>query len=113
MAIRTIKDYINNKSNIRNLILKVRRIRDRAITGIKKEDLLNAVREIKLNNSENEPNTIGEGIKEEEKKGLSPLTEEEIKELSEITKKADLKEEELKRVKSLIEIANKELRGKE
>lgn len=87
----TVGTYINNIRDKQKAILEVKRakaeinkIRDEAISNLSKEDLLKAVREIKLNNNPNEPQTIGEELDLEDKKEEEIWTEEEKEELRKI-----------------------------
>ena len=87
----TVGTYINDIVNKKKALLEVKRakaeinkIRDEAISNLSKEDLLKAVREIKLNNNPNEPQTIGEEIDLEDKKEEEIWTEEEKEELRKI-----------------------------
>ena len=80
----TVGTYINDIVNKKKALLEIKNIRDEAISNLSKEDLLKAVREIKLNNNPNEPQTIGEEIDLEDKKEEEIWTEEEKEELRKI-----------------------------
>ena len=80
----TVGTYINNIRDKKKVLLQINKIRDEAISNLSKEDLLKAVREIKLNNNPNEPQTIGEEIDLEAKKEEEIWTEEEKEELRKI-----------------------------
>lgn len=101
----TVGTYINNIRDKQKVLLQVKNIRDEAISNLSKEDLLKAVREIKLNNNPNEPQTIGEELDLEDKKEEEIWTEEEKEELRKIREIQDnFTEDDLN---SLLESINK------
>ena len=101
----TVGTYINNIRDKQKVLLQVKNIRDEAIANLSKEDLLKAVREIKLNNNPNEPQTIGEEIDLEDKQNEEIWTEEEKEELRRIREIQDnFTEDDLN---SLLESINK------
>ena len=104
----TIGDYINNISNKQKVLIEVKKVRDEAISNLSKEDLLKAVREIKLNNNPNEPQTIGEEIDLEDKQEEEIWTEEEKEELERIYNREPMTDEELNNLLNDINKSNEE-----
>ncbi|WP_432632779.1 hypothetical protein [Brachyspira sp.] len=102
---KTLGTYINDIVNKKKALLEVNKIRDEAISNLNKDDLLKAVREIRLNNNPNEPQTIGEEIDLEDKKEEEIWTEEELEGLRKIREIQDnFTEDDLN---SLLEEINK------
>lgn len=105
----TVGTYINNIADKQKALLQVKKVRDEAISNLSKEDLLKAVREIKLNNNPNEPQTIGEEIDLEDKQNEEIWTEEEKEELRKIREFQDnFTEEDLKSLLNDINKSNEE-----
>lgn len=111
----TVGTYINNIADKQKALLQVKRakaeiikVRDEAISNLSKEDLLKAVREIKLNNNPNEPQTIGEEIDLENKQEEEIWTEEEKEELERIYNREPMTDEELNNLLNDINKSNEE-----
>lgn len=111
----TVGTYINNIAYKQKALLQVKRakaeiikVRDEAISNLSKEDLLKAVREIKLNNNPNEPQTIGEEIDLENKQEEEIWTEEEKEELERIYNREPMTDEELNNLLNDINKSNEE-----
>lgn len=108
----TVGTYINDIVNKKKALLEIKNIRDEAISNLSKEDLLKAVREIKLNNNPNEPQTIGEELYLEDKKEEEVWTEEEKEELRKIREIQDnFTEEDLNNLLEAIDKSDSEYIG--